>query len=215
LVGSFIIVLGLFVAFFGSIFSNIVVFLVGALAVTAILLIVLYSFILGPKVDKWLAWLIVSLSILVGLITGFILTKTERFYSVVMSAFAGYITGALIDIAVLYLIGSKIVFWSVNLGLAALCAVAALRWHDVALILSTSLIGSFLTARGIALFAGGWTNEQNLIAQMLSSGVESTQPWFYAYLSGILVLTTISSVIQLSRLNKIKERQKPPYNRLN
>ena len=78
LIGTFIIVIGLFVAFFGPVFSNIAVFLVGALSVTALLLVVLYSFILGPKVTKWLAWLIVSLSILVGLVIGFLLTKTER-----------------------------------------------------------------------------------------------------------------------------------------
>lgn len=151
-------------ALFGPIFSNIVVFLVGALSITALLLIILYSFILGPRVTKWLAWLIFSLSILVGVTIGFLLTKTERFYSFLMSACAGFIIGTLVNDAVLYLVESKILFWSVNVGLSFLFAILALRWYDIFLILSTSFIGSFLTARGISLFVGGWTNEYNLIA---------------------------------------------------
>jgi Domain of unknown function (DUF4203) len=155
--------LGLFIAFFGTIFSKLVVCSVGALTTTSILLIILYSFILGPKVEKWLAWLIVALSILVGLVIGFILTKTERLYSVFMSACAGFIAGALIDDAVLYLVSSNILFWSVNVGLSVLFAAMALGWFDVSLILATSLIGSFLTARGVSLFAGGWSNEYSLV----------------------------------------------------
>jgi hypothetical protein len=163
LVSVLIIVVGLFVAFFGTIFSNLIVFLVGSLSTTALLLIILYSFILGSKVKKWLAWLIVSISMLVGLVVGFLLTKTERFYSIFMSACAGFLIGVLLDDAVLYLLGSKIVFWSVNVGLSLIFCVLALRWFDVALILSTSLIGSFLTARGVSLLAGGWTNDFALI----------------------------------------------------
>ena len=163
LASTFIIVLGLFVAFFGTVFSNVIVFLVGSLATTALLLVILYSLILGPKVKSWLAWLIVSLSILVGLGVGFLLTKTERFYSVFMSACAGFLIGVLIDDSVLYLLGIKVLFWSVNVGLSLFFGALALRWFEVALILSTSLIGSFLTARGVSLVAGGWTNEFALI----------------------------------------------------
>jgi hypothetical protein len=163
LVSTFVIVLGLFVAFFGTVFSNVIVFLVGSLATTALLLVILYSLILGPKVKSWLAWLIVSLSILVGLGFGFLLTKAERFYSVFMSACAGFLIGVLLDDSVIYLLGIKVLFWSVNVGLSLVFGALALRWFEVALILSTSLIGSFLTARGVSLVAGGWTNEFALI----------------------------------------------------
>ena len=94
---------------------------------------------------------------------GFLLTKTERFYSVFISVCAGFLIGLLIDDAVLYLLGIKVLFWSVNVGLSLVFGALALRWFEVALILSTSLIGSFLTARGVSLVAGGWTNEFALI----------------------------------------------------
>lgn len=159
------------------------------------LLIVLYSFILGPKVAKWLAWLIFSISVLLGLLFGFLFTKFERLYSIIVSACAGFLSGTLINDGVLYLVGSKILFWSVNVCLSVIFGALATCWHEIFLILSTSLIGSFLTARGISLFAGGWTNEYNLIAQIKSGGIDRIQYWFYAYLGGIIVFSTLSVVI--------------------
>jgi len=112
----------------------------------------------------------------------------------------------LLEDSVLYLLKINFLFWSVNVGLSIVFGALALCWFEVALILSTSLIGSFLTARGVSIVAGGWPNEFSLIQQIKSGGVEHIEPWFYAYLSGILVLTSLSSIIQLSRLSKIKER---------
>lgn len=159
LVAVVVIISGLIFAFLGIISSHVIVFVVGAVGMTCILLIIFYSLILGPKVERWLAWLIVSLSILVGLVFGYLLSIFEIFYSVFTSAAAGFLVGVLLEDAVLYLLQSKIVFWAVNLSLSLIGALMALAWYDVALILSTSLIGSFLTARGISLLVGGWTYE--------------------------------------------------------
>ena len=157
------IVLGIFLAFFGNSLIPIAVFLVATFMTAALILIVIYSFILGPTIKTWLTWLIVSLSLLVGLIVGILLARTRKLYAVVVAACAGFMTGVLLNVAVLYLAKSKILFWSVNVGLTVLCALLALVWFNSAILLSTSLVGSYLTARGISLFAGGFPNEYTLI----------------------------------------------------
>ena len=157
------IVLGIFLAFFGNSLIPIAVFLVATLMTAALILIVLYSFIIGPTIKTWLTWMIVSLSLLVGLIVGILLARTRKLYAVVVAACAGFMTGVLLNVAVLYLAKSKILFWSVNVGLTVLCALLALVWFNTAILLSTSLVGSYLTARGISLFAGGFPNEYTLI----------------------------------------------------
>ena len=157
------IVLGIFLAFFGNSLIPIAVFLVATLMTTALILIVLYSFMLGSTIKTWLTWMIVSLSLLVGLIVGILLARTRKLYAVVVAACAGFMTGVLLNVAVLYLAKSKILFWSVNVGLTVLCALLALVWFNTAILLSTSLVGSYLTARGISLFAGGFPNEYTLI----------------------------------------------------
>jgi Domain of unknown function (DUF4203) len=111
---------------------------------------------------------------------------------VVVSACAGFLVGILLNEAVLYLVGSKVLFWSVNAGLAFVFCLIALVWVDVSIILSTSLIGSYLTARGVSLFAGGFPNEYSLIEQIKSGGVSRVNIWFYAYLTGILLMAVVS-----------------------
>jgi hypothetical protein len=157
------IVLGIFLAFFGNSLIPIAVFLVATLMTTGLILIVLYSFILGPSIKTWLTWMIVSLSLLIGLIVGILLARTRKLYAVIVAAFAGFLTGVLLNEAVLYLAKSKILFWSVNVGLTVLCALLALVWFNSAILLSTSLVGSYLTVRGVSLFAGGFPNEYTLI----------------------------------------------------
>ena len=157
------IVLGIFLAFFGNSLIPIAVFLVATFMTAALILIVLYSFIIGPTIKTWLTWMIVSLSLLVGLIVGILLARTRKLYAVVVAACAGFMTGVLLNVAVLYLAKSKILFWSVNVGLTVLCALLALVWFNTAILLSTSLVGSYLTARGVSLFAGGFPNEYTLI----------------------------------------------------
>ena len=157
------IVLGIFLAFLGNSLIPIAVFLVATFMTAALILIVLYSFMLGPTIKTWLTWMIVSLSLLVGLIVGILLARTIKLYAVVVAACAGFMTGVLLNVAVLYLAKSKILFWSVNVGLTVLFALLALVWFNTAILLSTSLVGSYLTARGVSLFAGGFPNEYTLI----------------------------------------------------
>ena len=157
------IVLGVFLAFFGNSLIPIAVFLVATLMTSSLILIVLYSFILGPTIKTWLTWFIVSMSLLIGLIVGFILATARKLYAVVVAACAGFMIGVLLNEAVLYLVESKILFWSVNIIFTVLCALLTLGWFDQAIMLSTSLVGSYLVARGVSLFAGGYPNEYTLI----------------------------------------------------
>ena len=124
------IVLGIFLAFFGNSLIPIAVFLVATLMTTSIILILLYSFILGPTLKTWLSWLIFSLALLIGLIVGVLFARARKLYAVVVAACAGFMTGILLNEAVLYLVKSKILFWSVNIVLTVTCALLALGWFE-------------------------------------------------------------------------------------
>ena len=130
IVGVLMIVLGVFLAFFGNSLIPIAVFLVATLMTTSIILILLYSFILGPTLKTWLSWLIFSLALLIGLIVGVLFARARKLYAVVVAACAGFMTGILLNEAVLYLVKSKILFWSVNIVLTVTCALLALGWFE-------------------------------------------------------------------------------------
>ena len=108
-------------------------------------------------------WLVGSISLVIGLIVGFFFARASKLYSVVVSACAGFLIGLLLNESVLYLVGSEILFWSVNIGLIILFGLMALVSFEQSVILATVLIGSYLAARGVSLFAGGYPNEFTLI----------------------------------------------------
>ena len=124
------IVVGLFLAFFGSTLIPIAVFLIATLMTSSIILILLYSFVLRSTIKAWLSWLIFSLALLIGLVVGILFARAKKLYSVVVAACAGFITGVLLNEAVLYLFKSKILFWSINIAFTVLCALLALGWFD-------------------------------------------------------------------------------------
>jgi len=81
--------------------------------------------------------------------------------------------------------------------------------------LGTSLIGSYVTMRGISLYAGGWQNESVIVNQIKSGAAVTIDPAFYGYLAGILAMTIIAYVVQLKMFKRMEEHEKHPYNRLN
>jgi uncharacterized membrane protein HdeD (DUF308 family) len=160
------IIIGVFLAFFGRFLVSVTVFILGALLSTAGLLLIFYKFLLTSVTPLWISWSVFGGAILVGLLIGFILTKFPRVDSFIISIGAGFILGVLLNESVLYLFGSRIVFWSVNGGIALICGLLALVWYDEAIILSTSFIGSFLIARAISLFCGHFPTVLALIKKI-------------------------------------------------
>jgi energy-converting hydrogenase Eha subunit E len=76
------------------------------------------------------------------------------------------VLGLLLNETVLYLASSDIVFWCVCVGCAIVAAALVFIAYNHAIILSTSLIGSYFFVRGISLYAGGYPNEFTLMKQI-------------------------------------------------
>jgi hypothetical protein len=86
--------------------------------------------------------------------------------------------------------------------------------YNHAIILATSLVGSYFFVRGISLYAGGFPNEYLLMKQ-IKNGVIESEPWtFYVYMGSILVATIICAVVQYRALARMDEYEKHPYEKL-
>lgn len=100
---------------------------------------------------------------------------------------------------------SQWVFWLVCVGTAIVCAVLVFVSYNHAIILSTSLIGSYFFVRGISFYAGGFPNEFILMKE-IKHGIISTQPWsVWVYLAGIVVATVICAVVQYKQLARMND----------
>lgn len=77
--------------------------------------------------------------------------------------------------------------------------------------ISTALIGSFMTMRGLGLIFGGFPNEYVLLSMIKTGDVSNIDPIYYAYLAGIIAMTIICSLVQFKMFHKMTDEEKHPY----
>jgi hypothetical protein len=161
--GAAFIILGVFLAFFGRYLLKAAVFIAGTILIAFIILVVFYATFLGNNTASWVGWLVVSLAIIVGLVGGYFLAKYEKVDAALLGAWGGFTLGVILNETVLYLAKSTALFWCINVGLAIICAIAGFFAFNTVIMLGTSFVGSYVTARGISLYAGGFPNEYVVI----------------------------------------------------
>lgn len=85
------------------------------------------------------------------------------------------------------------------------CAVLAFVVFEHAMILSTAMLGSYFTIRGIAVYGGGYYNAFTVIDMMKAGLIDQIDPIYWGYLTGIIVLTIIGALVQYKCRPKKKE----------
>lgn len=166
--GFIFIGIGIFLGFFGRKIINAAVFIVVALIVTGLILIIFYSTFLSDNTESWVSWLVVSLSIIFGLVCGFFAQKVEKIGGALLAGWGGFVLGVTLNETVFYLANSTVLFWCVNVGFAVIFAALGFFFFNQAVIVATSFIGAYMTMRGIGIMAGGFPNEYVLINEIQS-----------------------------------------------
>lgn len=165
LFGLILIGVGLFVGFFGKKLLKPTIFLVGAIAIILVLSVLLFTVFLDANSSSTTEWVVFGVSCAIGIVGGLLLAYLARFGVALLSAWGGVCLGLMLYSSFVYKIDNSTqwAFWVfvILMGLAG----AALGYFlfNHALILSTSVIGSYFVIRGISFFAGGFPNEQLII----------------------------------------------------
>lgn len=164
---------------------------------------IFYAFLKDSNWGWWLNWVAICASIVLGIIFGFAAPKLKKPYGACLLAFwAGYTTGTMLNNSVTYLSGSATLLWIVNLTIATAFSITAYFFFDKAIIFSTSMVGSYMVIRGVSLFFGGFPNEYMLLKMIQTGKITNIDPVFYAYLGGVLAMTTLCYFWQYRRYNK-------------
>ena len=164
--GAFFIVAGIFLGLFGRKLWVAAIFLITFFIFSSGILLLFYTTFLRSNTAGWVGWTVLAGAIVVGLALGFLMTKLQRLGAAILAAIGGFVLGLLLNETVLYLASSDIVFWCVCCGCALVAACLVFDAYNHAIILSTSLIGSYFFVRGISLYAGGFPNEFTLMKQI-------------------------------------------------
>ena len=199
--------------FFGRKLFVFTVFIIGAALTVCAIMILFYTTFLKSDTAYWIGWLVLSLSVILGLGIGFLCTKILKIAGAVVCGYGGFMLGVMINEMWLYIYHSQAVFWCVNIGIAAAFAILAFFFFNQAVIISTAFIGSYFVMRGISAFAGGFPPAFQLIEQVKAGVLVNINPTFYGYLAGMVVLAVIGAVVQFKLYNRMEEHEKHPYDR--
>ena len=127
--------------------------------------------------------------LLVGTCIALVVVKVRRVGIIVCGAAGGFFVGILLNYFVLYHIKStpSNLFFNNSLFIfAALGAVVGSEYKDHIIILSTSLIGSYITVRTISVIFGKFPNELTFNAEFNINSMNGYSWLFYIYLLAIL-----------------------------
>lgn len=212
--GAFLIVIGILVAVFGKPLFKPTICLIGTLVFMGVLCLFIFSLFFTRNTPAWAGWLVFGISLFVGCIVGLILAKISRLGVAVLAGWGGFCLGMILYSSFMYkLDGDRhVLFWIFNISLGVIAGILSIFLFNHAIVIATSIVGSYAFIRGISLYAGGYPNELELVDMIKYNGWESIDPRFYGYLAGFVVCSIICIIIQYKFWMKEKHHSyKHPY----
>mmetsp|Transcript_17504 Transcript_17504/g.24087 ORF Transcript_17504/g.24087 Transcript_17504/m.24087 type:complete len:168 (+) Transcript_17504:642-1145(+) len=152
-------VIGLFLSIFGVRLIKAAFYIAGVISTIALISLIFYSELLEANTKAWAFWLILSLSILIGLAVGYLFARFEKLGAVVLAGWGGFTFGMILNEAFIYLAESEWLFWVSCICLSLICIGLVFKYYNKTLVYSTSLLGSYLLVRGMTFFGGHYYNE--------------------------------------------------------
>jgi len=203
--GAILMVIGVPLCLLGRKLFSLTLFLIGTLVTMTLILLLFYSTFLTDKTEAWIGWTVLVSSIILGLLGGFLLFKCQKLGAACIAGWGGFMAGLLINTTALSYVKSEWLFWTVNISCALVAAGLAFCFFFPAIIIATSLTGSYFFVRGISLYAGGYPNEFDLIKQLENGSIPNMEWYVYVYFVFIVIFAIGGTIVQFKHLKKDEE----------
>jgi len=203
IVGIVLVVLGLLVGFKGRKF---IPWVIGSLScvATCILLMMLFQwlgfldfFLVDEEGELTTAIFSILIAAFIGLLVGyFFMTRLLYYGFAIVGAVGGFFVGSIFyNLVMIEWADTVLAFWFTLIGFAILGAILAMLLTNSIVIISTSLLGSYLFFRGLSMFFGGFPTEVEVYNQIKTDTADFTTT-FLIYLVGIIVLGFVCIIFQ-------------------
>jgi len=204
--GAALILLGIFLAFFGNGFISVLFFIISTFATFCGTFWLIFWILDRANVvpSEIVQWVIFGICILLGCLVGYFFFKHRPLGLGLLAAGGGIALGFLLNLT--FFVKEDWLYYLVIVGCAIVSGVLTYFLQEVVVIFVTSFVGSYAIIRGISLYAGGFPSEMELHDDIQAGTIdwEAFPKSFYAYLGGIVLLTIASSVYQWMRAKKNK-----------
>jgi len=195
--GIVLMVLGSYNLTLGRKFVRPTIGIIFCLTTVAIILFLFYVFLLSDDAEKWVGWLLLTISVILGGIVGFFASKLIRVGVFFIGVWSGAGIGLLLNNMIFYKINNVAVLWVLMAVFGITLGILSFFWYNYIVIICTSIFGSYLFVRGLSLMAGGYPNEFTIYERMNSHDIDSVPGTFYAYVAGMVVVCALGIFFQL------------------
>jgi hypothetical protein len=147
-IGVAMILIGIILTFFGAKFITATIYIGCVLIVMSALSIIVFDILLKDG-NQNTVWIVGGVSIVIGLILGYLFNKMIKIFFTLFGAYLGYVVGILLYNLLIHKLpfDQTIVYWS-TIGVSALIfIIVSFILFEYIVIFSTSLIGSYLMVR--------------------------------------------------------------------
>jgi len=198
LIGILLILGGLVLGILGKRFFKYSLCIVGTTVFTLASTLFVFSIFLSRESSNGTGWIIFGVCFVVSMIGGLLLAKFFRIGVLVAAGWGGVTLGLILYNTFIYQIdgSSKAAFWISLIVMGLVCGIAGFYFCWPAIIIATSISGSYAFIRGISLFAGGYPSELEIINYIKEGQITKMPGSFYGYMAGFLVLSIIFMVWQ-------------------
>ena len=202
--GAGLIVLGIFLCFFGNRFVNAVIFTVVGVGVFLILGSLFFYLFLGKVKEDWAKWLSLAAIIVVSLGLGFLVMRLRKWGIAIVAAWGGVMLGFVLTTA--FVVENKWAYYAILIGCGAACFFVAFKIETTVVIIITGFVGAYALVRGVSLYAGGFPSETQLHDEIASGAVTwaTFDKTFYIYLGAIVVGSIVGVWFQFRHENSLK-----------
>ena len=203
--GLTFIVFGLYNIYYGAKMFKLTIFLFGIFSTVTFAFTLIFIVLEVNSMHQAVIWLILALSIVVGVFIGIFMSRIFRVGVWVIGWWTGLVFALLLDSFTFNKLGITYMLYVLMVIFMAIFGFLAYRYYEYVLIGSSSILGAYFFIRGVSLFIGGYPSEADLF-NAIKYGTSSHYvaiPWtFYLYLVTIFILSISGIVLQVKRLNK-------------
>lgn len=211
-----LIILGLIITFLGQKFIVVTIYIV-VTAFVVFLAFIILAFSVTENTKNWVIWLVLAIALVLGVVLSFFVAKyKEKVLGILFGVIGGFFVGQLIFNACSRKITwhPQVVNFLIILGGIIIMVILGLLFVKYMIIICTSIIGAYLTVRGVSMLIGYFPNDYAIID--LGKADEEDQikklvTWkFYLYLAVIAILAGLGIFVQilLKKREDAKEKKK-------
>jgi len=195
-------VIGAIECFFGLFLLGPSLFVIGFLTGFGLLLIFFAEFIIGPDSGSGLIWFCIILCLGVGGGLGYLATSLPKIGFFGLGIWLGVVLAFVLNNLVLYLTESNVLLYLLMVTFGAIGAVLS-RWKwKIVCVLATSVIGGYMTIRGLSIFIGGYPDELTIAKKIEYKELDGVGWAFYVYFVFMLGLSIAGMVYQFRNMKK-------------